>query len=75
MNECVLTFKSQTAAAKAARYLKKTGTPVRIVSIDPSVTARGCGWGIAVECASAEEIGNILDSKKIPYGEVLSGGI
>ena len=75
MYGCILTFRSQTAAAKAARYLKKTGIPVRIVSVDPSVTAKDCGWGITVECGSANGIKIKLDEKGIPYGEVLSGGI
>ncbi len=75
MNECILTFRSQTAAVKAARYLKKIGTTVRVVSVDPSVTAKGCGWGILAECGSANRIKNLLDEKRISYGEVLSGGI
>ena len=75
MNDCILTFRSQTIAAKAARYLKKTGRAVRVVSVDSSVTAKGCGWGISIECGSAEEIKEKLDVKGISYGEVLSGGI
>ena len=75
MNGCILTFRSQTAAVKASRYLKKSGITVRVVSVDPSVTEKGCGWGITVECGSAERIKNLLDGKGISYGRLLSGGI
>ena len=75
MKECILTFRSQTTAAKASRYLKKNGTPARVISVDPSVTAKGCGWGISFECELTDVIKDKLDAKSISYGEVLSGGI
>ncbi|MBQ6263010.1 MAG: DUF3343 domain-containing protein [Clostridia bacterium] len=75
MKDCILTFRSQTAASKATRYLKKTGVKVRVVSVDPSVTSKGCGWGVSFDCESADWIKNKLDARGISYGEILSGGI
>ncbi|MBR7033479.1 MAG: DUF3343 domain-containing protein [Clostridia bacterium] len=75
MKGCVLTFRSQTAATKAAKYLKKVGAQVSVVSVDPSVTSKGCGWGIECDCSAADYISKKLERKGIKYGEVLSGGI
>ena len=75
MNKCTLTFRSQTAAVKASRYLKKAGILCDVVSVDPSVTSRGCGWGISADCKQVDNIIDKLDGKRMGYGEVLKGGI
>ncbi len=74
MSKCLLTFRSQTLASKAAKTLGKSGKNVSVVSVDPSVTSKGCGWGIESECNGMDEIERILKQKGITYGEWLSGG-
>ena len=71
MNECIIAMKSQTLMKRANRALSGAGIRCEGVSIDPSVTKRGCGYGIAVSCRDAERAAAILDRKHITHGEVI----
>ena len=42
-----------------------------IVSIDPSVTRRGCAVGIRLSCDDVGRVKSLLEKKNIPYGDVI----
>ncbi len=71
MSECIIAMKSVTYAEKAKRAARSAGIGGQIVSLDPSVTARGCAYGISLPCREVRSLLSLLDQKKIPYGEVL----
>ena len=73
MSECIITMKSVTYAEKAKRAAHSAGLQGQIVSIDPSITKRGCAYGISLPCRDAADLIRLLDRKKIPYGEMLGG--
>ena len=73
MSECIITMKSVTYAEKAKRAAHSVGLQVEIVSVDPSVTKRGCSYGISLPCRDASDLIRLLERKKIPYGEIIGG--
>ena len=54
MAECVIAMKSQTAAERARRAAAFERIYADVVSIDPSVTRRGCSLGIKLSCSEVE---------------------
>lgn len=42
-----------------------------IVSIDPSFTKRGCSVGVKVRCDKIDTLTELLDKKKISYGDII----
>lgn len=75
MRECVIAMKSQTAAERARRAATSERIYAEIVSIDPSVTRRGCSVGIKISCGDIERLQYILGKKNIPYGDIIGRGI
>lgn len=71
MAECVIAMKSQTAAERARRAANYERIYTDIVSIDPSVTRRGCAVGIRLSCDDVGRVKSILEKKNIPYGDVI----
>jgi len=74
MAECIITMKSMTYAEKAKRTALGAGIRGEIVSIDPSVTKRGCAYGLSLPCREAARLLPVLEKKGIRYGEVLGDG-
>ena len=70
MSECMITMKSVTYAEKAKKAARSAGIMGKIVSIDPSITKRGCAYGISLPCGDVSGMIALLERKKIPYGEV-----
>ena len=68
---CIATMKSLTLAMKAKGMLEARGIRTEIVNLDPSLTKRGCSFGISFPRDSTEEVRRTLDSKKIMYGEII----
>ena len=75
MAECVIAMKSQTAAERARRAATFERIYADVVSIDPSVTRRGCSLGIKLSCSEVERMKMIMDKKNIPYGDVIGRGV
>ncbi len=71
---CVLTMKSMTNALRAKGVLQSRGIFSDVIHLDPSVTARGCAYGITFACDETDGIRRILDGKGIEYGEWIGGG-
>ncbi|MBE6617771.1 MAG: DUF3343 domain-containing protein [Ruminococcaceae bacterium] len=71
MADCVIAMKSQTAAEQARRAANHERIYAEIVSIDPSITRRGCSMGIRLSCANIDKMKRILERKNIPYGDIV----
>lgn len=70
---CIVTMKSMTLALRAKNALYTKGILTDVQNLDPSVTARGCAYGLSFQCADKDKIQRYLDSKGIPYGEWIGG--
>ena len=71
MSECIIVTRSATISKKAERALRANGVPVSIVNIDPSLTKRGCAFGLAVDCTGLNKAVELLDGRGIIHGEVI----
>jgi len=71
MADCVIGMKSPTAAEKARRIAVSEKIRAEVVSVDPSVTKRGCSLGLRLSCADVERLTEILDRRNISYGDVI----
>ncbi len=75
MNRCTLTVMTRTGASRAVRVLGKAGISSTVVSVDPSLTKNGCGYGVKLDCSKAENAKKTLSGNGITVGDVLVGGI
>jgi hypothetical protein len=73
MSNCIIAMQSATMAKKAERALNAVRIPCNTVSIDPSVTKRGCGYGVSMGCSFLSEAVRVLERKNITHGEVIGG--
>ena len=71
MADCIIAMKSMTFAEKAKRTASSIGIDTEIVSIDPSVTRRGCAYGLTLSCRETDRLISVLEKKHIQYGEIL----
>lgn len=71
MAECIITMKSVTYAEKAKRIARSAGFHGTVINVDPSVTKRGCAYGISLPCRDAAELVILLQRRNIPYGEIM----
>lgn len=56
----------------AKKTLSREGIHSNIVSIDPSLTKNGCGWGLTFNCGDSFAVRRILNKARISYN-LLSG--
>lgn len=73
MNDCIIAMRSNTAAQKAARILTAQKIPCSTVNIDPSITRRGCGYGIELSCRHLADARRMLERKHVEYGDIIGG--
>ena len=73
MTECIIPLKTPTLAKKAERALTSAGIIATVVSVDPSITKHGCGYGLSVFCRDAQLAKALLDRRHISYGELIGG--
>ena len=71
---CVVTMKSMTDALRAKSALQAKGIRADVIHLDPSVTARGCAYGVSFACRETDSIKRIWDAKGIEYGEWIGSG-
>ena len=65
-------MKSMTDSQKSKKLLGNSGISTQIVSLDKSLTKRGCAFGIVIPETSSERAIKILDREGLYYGELLS---
>lgn len=68
---CIAAIESMTYAVKAQKVLNSRNIGAEIVKLDPTLTKRGCAWGIQIDCMRVDEVRRVLDSRNIPYGEII----
>ncbi|MCI8611878.1 MAG: DUF3343 domain-containing protein [Clostridiales bacterium] len=70
---CIAAMKNMTAAIKGRSALESVGIRCAIVSLEPTLTKRGCAYGLSFSCAYLDKVKSVLSSKRISYGEILGG--
>ena len=68
---CIITFKSLTSAQQAGHVLSSLGIFSSIVSVDPSLTKRGCSYGVSVSCSRINDVKYILEKNSVKFGDVI----
>ena len=71
MKDCIIAMRSVTLANKAERALRAAGIRTTLVSVEPSLTKRGCSYGLKVGCELVGESEKILDRRGIAHGEII----
>ena len=74
MTDCIIAMRSQTYAAKGKRILEKAGIRGEIVSIDPSWTKNGCGYGLQLAGGDCREAVRLLNIHHIMHGDIIGKG-
>lgn len=71
---CIAAIKNMTGAMRARDALRRAGIEAEIVSIDASLTKRGCAYGVSFPCRMRREAEHTLRMKNIDFGEILGQG-
>lgn len=64
-------METMTLALKAKRLLDSRGIYCEIVSIDPSVTKKGCAFAVKLDCNRVMHATAMLGERRINYGEII----
>ena len=70
---CIIAMRSATLAEKSLRAIRGTGIACEKVSVDPSLTGKGCAFGISLPCRDVDAAKLLLDRRHITYGDVIGG--
>lgn len=68
-NEKSIALRSLTHSVKARRLLAEYGISSRVIKPDAAKSEKGCGYGVAVAVAEAEEAVRVLEANGIPTAE------
>ncbi|MBR4072062.1 MAG: DUF3343 domain-containing protein [Clostridia bacterium] len=68
---CIATVRNMTGAIKIRDALIRGGIYAEIVSVDASITRRGCAYGVSFQCSKVPQVKRILNVKRIEYGEIM----
>lgn len=60
MNTCIASISSLNLAIKAQNALTQERIYSKIISLDPTLTKRGCAYGIEFSCSEERNIRTIL---------------
>lgn len=74
MNRCTAATSSLTFCMKAQRLLADSGIRSTIVKLDPSMSRRGCAYGIEFDCDSRQEARSILSRSGIRITQYIDSG-
>lgn len=74
MNICTAAIGSLTVAMKAHSVLAGTGLENKIVKLDPSMTRRGCAYGIEYPCEDHKAVRSAFNTAKISVSSYIKGG-
>ncbi len=70
---CIATVRNMTGAIRIRDVLIKNGIDAEIVSVDASLTRRGCAYGVSFSCIAENQVKRILNTKRLDYGEIMGG--
>ena len=71
MQNCIITTTTTTLAMKGQRLLRARGIPSKVIRLPHPLTASGCAWGIAIDCAHARTSKQILEEGRFTYGKLV----
>ena len=74
MKSCTAAIGSLTLAMKAHSMLTSSGLNGSIVKLDPSMTRRGCAYGIEYSCEDHKAVRSAFNTAKISVSSYIKGG-
>ena len=74
MKSCTAAIGSLTLAMKAKAVLDQNGIHCKIVKLDPSMTRRGCAYGIEYDCENHRAVRSAFNTAKISVSSYIKGG-
>lgn len=74
MNGCGAAIPSLTLCIRAQRALLENGIDASVVKLDPSLTRRGCAYGIEFDCNSAHTVRAVLSKGGIRVTQYIDFG-
>ena len=74
MRSCTAAIGSLTLAMKAASALGAEGLDGKIVKLDPTMTRRGCAYGIEYSCEKHKAVRSAFNAAKISVSSYIKGG-
>jgi hypothetical protein len=60
MNTCIASISSLNLSIKAQKALAQEKIYCKIISLDPSLTKRGCAYGIEFSCSEERNVRTVL---------------
>lgn len=72
MRTCIATIPSLNICIRAQKALANEGLYSKIVSVDPSITRRGCAYGIEFSCSDERQIRNILRRAGVSISQIIT---
>ena len=74
MNSCTAAIGSLTIAMKALAALEKAGITARIVKLNPSMTRKGCAYGIEYSCEYHKAVRSAFNAANVSASSYIKGG-
>lgn len=74
MKICTAAIGSLTHAMKAQSALTADGIVSKIVKLDPSMTRKGCAYGIEYSCDDHKAVRSAFNTAKISVSSYIRGG-
>lgn len=74
MKNCTAAIGSLTLAMKAHATLAEEGLLCKIVKLDPSMTRKGCAYGIEYSCEDHKAVRSAFNTAKISVSSYIRGG-
>ena len=68
---CTVSLKSMTHAIKAKKALEEYFIDSEIVKLDPTMTKKGCAYGVKFNCVNLDSANNAFKRFSIRYTELI----
>ena len=68
---CVVALKSMTYAIKTKRVLEDSYIDSEIIKLEPSMTKKGCSYGVKFNCVNLDSATNAIRRYSIKYSELI----
>lgn len=69
---CAFALKSMTHAIKAKKALSDYYVDAEIIKLDPSMTKKGCAYGVSFNCVNLSTAQEALRKWSVRYTEVIN---
>ena len=68
---CIIALKSMTHAIKAKKALNDYFVSAEIIKLEPSMTKKGCAYGVEFNCYNLVQVQEILRMRGVRYTELI----